>query len=61
MMLEWLGEKDKAAEIEAAVAEVVAEGAVRTYDMGGCATTQEMAQAVCVKVEQPVAPAMAMR
>jgi len=61
MMLEWLGEKDKAAEIESAVAEVVAEGAVRTYHMGGRATTVEMAQAVCVKVGQAVSPAMAVR
>ena len=61
MMLEWLGEKDKAAEIDAAVAAVVAEGAVRTYDMGGRATTEEMAQAVCVKVGQAVSPAMAVR
>ena len=61
MMLEWLGEKDKAAEIEAAVAAVVAEGAVRTYDLGGSATTAEMAQAVCAKVGQAVSPAMAVR
>ena len=46
MMLEWLGESAKAAAIEQAVAEVVAQGDVRTYDMGGSATTSEMAQAV---------------
>lgn len=46
MMLEWLGEKEKAAEIEQAVAAVVAQGTVRTYDMGGNATTSGMAQAV---------------
>jgi len=53
MMLEWLGEREKAAEIEAAVAEVVAEGVVRTYDMGGRATTGAMARAVCARLEQP--------
>jgi len=53
MMLEWLGETDKAAEIEAAVAAVVAEGAVRTYDLGGRATTAEMAEAVCARIGQP--------
>jgi len=58
MMLEWMGEKDKAAEIEGAVAAVVAEGVVRTYDMGGSATTREMAQAVGARVGQP---ALAMR
>lgn len=46
MMLEWLGQKEKAAEIEGAVAEVVARGEVRTYDMGGTARTSEMARAV---------------
>ncbi len=46
MMLEYLGETEKAAAIEQAIAHVVAEGAVRTYDMGGTATTAQMAQAV---------------
>ncbi len=46
MMLEWLGEAQKAAAIETAVAEVVCRGEVRTYDMGGRATTLEMARAV---------------
>lgn len=46
MMLDWLGETQKAAAVEAAVAEVVRRGEVRTYDMGGKATTREMAQAV---------------
>jgi len=47
MMLEWLGETERARRIEQAVAEVVARGEVRTYDMGGRASTREMAQAVC--------------
>jgi len=46
MMLEWLGEKDKAAALEQAVAAVVAQGAVRTYDLGGHATTSQLAAAV---------------
>ena len=46
MMLEWLGETDRAARIKKAVAAVVAQGAVRTYDMGGSATTSDMADAV---------------
>ncbi len=46
MMVEWLGDTDRAARIERAVAEVVALGDVRTYDMGGAATTAEMARAV---------------
>ncbi|OGS05281.1 MAG: 3-isopropylmalate dehydrogenase, partial [Elusimicrobia bacterium RIFCSPLOWO2_02_FULL_61_11] len=43
MMLDWLGETAKAKIIEDAVAEVIAEGKVRTYDMGGSATTIDMA------------------
>lgn len=46
MMLDWLGEADRAQRIEAAVAAVIREGKVRTYDMGGSATTLEMAEAV---------------
>ncbi len=46
MMLEWLGERERAAAIEQAVAKVIRQGRVRTYDMGGNATTTEMAQAI---------------
>jgi 3-isopropylmalate dehydrogenase len=46
LMLDWLGETDSARRLETAVAEVIAEGKVRTYDMGGGASTLEMAGAV---------------
>jgi isocitrate/isopropylmalate dehydrogenase len=46
MMLDWLGETEKGRRLEAAVAKVVAEGVVRTYDMGGTSTTLEMGEAV---------------
>ena len=46
MMLEWLGETDKAARIEDAVAAVIREGHARTYDLGGSTTTSQMARAV---------------
>jgi isocitrate/isopropylmalate dehydrogenase len=46
MMLDWLGEADKAAAVEKAVAQVIKEGNVRTYDMGGASTTLEMGQAI---------------
>ncbi len=46
MMLDWLGEKDKASAVERATAAVIAEGRVRTYDMGGSHSTLEMAQAI---------------
>ena len=46
MMLEWLGDTERAARIELAVARVVRLGQTRTYDMGGNATTGQMAEAV---------------
>jgi 3-isopropylmalate dehydrogenase len=46
MMLDWLGETDAAGRLEAAIAQVIAEGQVRTYDMGGKSSTLEMARAV---------------
>lgn len=57
MMLDYLGEKEKAERIEKAVAKVIAEGKVRTYDMlrlpggpdvfrYGAASTQEMTDAI---------------
>jgi 3-isopropylmalate dehydrogenase len=54
MMLDWLGEKEKAARLEAATAAVVAEGTVRTYDMGGSSTTMQMGEAVAARVASPV-------
>jgi isocitrate/isopropylmalate dehydrogenase len=50
MMFEWLGEEDSAQRLENAIAEVIQEGKVRTYDMGGQATTLEVAQAVASKL-----------
>jgi isocitrate/isopropylmalate dehydrogenase len=46
MMLDWLGEKEKAERVEKAVASVITEGKVRTYDMGGSSSTIEMAKAI---------------
>jgi len=50
MMLDWLGESDKAAQLEGAVAAVIAEGKVRTYDMGGSAGTLDMGHAIAAKL-----------
>lgn len=46
MMLEWLKERDQAARLETAVARVIKEGKVRTYDMGGKSSTLDVAQEV---------------
>ena len=46
MMLDWLGEKEMAARLERATADVIKQGRVRTYDMGGTDTTLEMGEAI---------------
>jgi isocitrate/isopropylmalate dehydrogenase len=51
LMLEWLGETHKAAALENGIAAVLKEGTVRTYDLGGSATTLEMARAVVEKMD----------
>jgi len=50
MMLDWLGETEKAAALERAVAEVIADGRARTYDMGGQDSTLDMAHAIAEKI-----------
>jgi 3-isopropylmalate dehydrogenase len=50
MMLDWLGEKALGDKIEKATAAVIAEGKVRTYDMGGNSKTLEMAKAIADKL-----------
>ncbi|HSW45389.1 MAG TPA: isocitrate/isopropylmalate dehydrogenase family protein [Phycisphaerae bacterium] len=46
MMLNWLGERGKAVALQNAVSAVIADGKVRTADMGGKASTTEMAEAI---------------
>jgi 3-isopropylmalate dehydrogenase len=61
MMLDFIDEKEKAAKIRKAVAEVIREGKVRTYDMmkmrgkadvvdHGAASTKQMADAIIAKL-----------
>jgi 3-isopropylmalate dehydrogenase len=54
MMLDWLGEAEKAARVEHGVAAVVGEGRVRTYDMGGADSTLDMGRAVAAAVRRAV-------
>ena len=49
MMLDYLGETEKANRLEEAVAQVIKEGKVKTYDMGGSNTTLEMGEEVAQK------------
>ncbi|MFC4128819.1 tartrate dehydrogenase [Nocardia rhizosphaerae] len=46
MLLEHLGEHDAAAAVDRAVCEVLAEGTIRTPDLGGTATTTELGTAI---------------
>ena len=50
MMLEHLGMTDAAREVEAAVAAVLAEGKIRTPDLGGKSSTEEVTEAVLGKL-----------
>ena len=50
MMLDWLGETEKGTALEGAVAEVIADGDVRTYDMGGLDTCSDMGRAIAGKL-----------
>lgn len=50
MMLEHLGEEEAANRVERAVIEVLKEGKVRSYDLGGKSSTSEVGDAVAAKV-----------
>jgi isocitrate/isopropylmalate dehydrogenase len=50
MMLDWLGETTMAIKLEKAVAAVIAEGRVRTYDMGGSSTSDQVTAEVIAKL-----------
>jgi isocitrate/isopropylmalate dehydrogenase len=45
-VFDWLKENDMATRLESAIACVIAEGKVRTYDMGGKASILDVAKAV---------------
>jgi 3-isopropylmalate dehydrogenase len=50
MMLDWLGEKEMGEKLEKATAEVIKEGKVQTYDMGGSSSTLDIAKAIAAKL-----------
>ncbi len=69
MLLDHVGETEKASRVRAAIAEVVREGKVRTYDMmriaggsksisQGAATTNQMTDAILAKLQSVRVPAM---
>jgi tartrate dehydrogenase/decarboxylase/D-malate dehydrogenase len=56
LMLRDLGLHDEACRVEDAVAAVLADGAVRTADLGGTASTEEVADAVIAALRTASAP-----
>ena len=50
MMLDWLGEKEAAKKLEYAVIDVLKDGKVVTPDLGGKASTDQMAQEIISKL-----------
>jgi len=50
MMLDYLGESDSARKIEKIIVDVIQEGKVVTPDLGGTASTQEMAEYIASKI-----------
>jgi isocitrate/isopropylmalate dehydrogenase len=50
LMLDYLGEKAMAIRVERAIIEVLLEGKVRTYDLGGTSSTMEMGEAIAARV-----------
>lgn len=51
MMLEWLGENELAERLDKALAAVIKEGKVKTYDLGGSNTNIEVAEEVVNKLK----------
>jgi isocitrate dehydrogenase (NAD+) len=51
LMLEHIGESTHAGRIRAALTHVLADGKVRTHDLGGTATTTEFTDAICRMME----------
>ncbi len=51
MMLENFGLEKSAAKVEQAVAQILKEGKVRTYDLGGDSTTSQVGDAMVEKVK----------
>lgn len=50
MMLDFIGEKEYSEKLDNAIAEVIKEGKVRTYDMGGSSSTLDFAKAVAERI-----------
>jgi isocitrate dehydrogenase (NAD+) len=54
LMLDYLGEREQAQRIRAALTKVLTEGRVRTRDLGGTSRTTEFTDAICREIESAV-------
>jgi isocitrate dehydrogenase (NAD+) len=52
MMLDHIGESDRADRIRAALTRILTAGVVRTHDLGGKASTTEFTDAICREIEK---------
>jgi isocitrate/isopropylmalate dehydrogenase len=50
MLLDHVGEFEKARKLETAIAEVMRDGKIRTYDMGGTSSTMQMVEAIASRL-----------
>lgn len=51
LMLDYLGERESAQRLENSIAQVIEEGKVRTYDLGGTSSTLDVAREVARKIK----------
>ncbi|HTI38846.1 MAG TPA: isocitrate dehydrogenase (NAD(+)) [Vicinamibacterales bacterium] len=54
LMLDYLGERERAERIRTALTRVLTDGRVRTRDLGGTARTTEFTDAICREIESAV-------
>lgn len=52
LMLKHVGEREAAERVTCAIQEVLREGKTKTYDLGGTASTSEMADAIVAKIDE---------
>jgi isocitrate/isopropylmalate dehydrogenase len=52
LMFQYLGEQHTASAIEQAIVDVLTEGTVRTYDLGGTSSTSDVGEAIAAKLRR---------
>jgi len=52
LMLDWLGHKKQAENLDCAIADIIKEGTYKTYDMGGSHTSLQVAEEIAKRYEE---------